>query len=131
MEFESWGDYMAWKLDSDRPIYSQVVERLQTRIVAGECAPGSRLPSVRDLAMEAGINPNTMQRAFAELERQGLVTTQRTSGRLVTEDEALIQRVRAEMAAGKVREFLTQLEEMGFSRGEVVDLLGKVGGSDL
>ena len=114
---------MAWKLDSDRPIYSQVVERLQTRIVAGEYAPGSRLPSVRDLAMEAGVNPNTMQRAFAELERQALVTTQRTSGRHVTEEAALIQAVREEMAAGKLREFLRHMDEMGFSQGEVVALL--------
>ena len=78
---------MAWKLDNDRPIYAQIVEKIKLRIISGFYQPGSKLPSVRDLALEAGVNPNTMQKAFAELENSGLLITMRTSGRMVTEDE--------------------------------------------
>ena len=77
---------MAWTLDSDRPIFLQIVERIQTDIVSGRYQPGDKLPSVRDLAAEASVNPNTMQKAFAELERTGLVYSRRTSGRFITED---------------------------------------------
>ena len=62
---------MAWKLDNDRPIYAQIVEKIKLRIISGFYQPGSKLPSVRDLALEAGVNPNTMQKAFAELENSG------------------------------------------------------------
>ena len=71
---------MAWELNADRPVYTQILEIIQTRIISGIYAPGSRLPSVRELAAEASVNPNTMQRAFVELEKSGLVTTQRGSG---------------------------------------------------
>ena len=81
---------MAWNLDSDRPIYAQLLERIQLQIVSGIYAPGDKLPSVRDLAAEASVNPNTMQKAFAELERSGLIETKRTSGRFVTEDKNMI-----------------------------------------
>ena len=77
---------MLWKFDSSAPIYSQLVRHIQEAIVSGEFTPGDRLPSVRDMAMEAGVNPNTMQRALTELERDGLVYSQRTAGRFVTEN---------------------------------------------
>ena len=70
---------MAWELDADRPIYAQLVERIQREIVSGKYQPGEKLPSVRDLAAVAAVNPNTVQKAFAELERSGLIMTQRTS----------------------------------------------------
>ena len=89
---------MAWSLDSDRPIYAQLVERIQMQIVSGGYPPGGRLPSVRELAAEAAVNPNTMQKAFAELERSGLIVTQRTNGRTVTEDEELIKSIRRKLA---------------------------------
>ena len=72
---------MPWELDNDRPIYLQLMERIQQDIVSGIYKPGDRLPSVRDLAVEAAVNPNTMQKALSELERSGLVYSQRTSGR--------------------------------------------------
>ena len=78
---------MAWNLDSDRPIYAQLLERIELQIVSGTYGPGDKLPSVRELAAEASVNPNTMQKAFAELERSGLIVTKRTSGRFVTEDK--------------------------------------------
>lgn len=114
---------MSWKLDSGRPIYTQIVERLQIQIVSGEYPPGSRLPSVRDLAMEAGVNPNTMQRAFTELERQGLAITHRSSGRQVTEENEMIQNLRNELAAAQVRDFMKRMGELGFGQKEIVSLI--------
>ena len=75
---------MAWALINDRPIYLQLMERIQTDIVSGKYKPGEKLPSVRELALDAAVNPNTMQKALSELERIGLVYSQRTSGRFIT-----------------------------------------------
>ena len=80
---------MTWHFDNDRPIYTQLLEQILFLIVSGQYPPGSKLPSVRDLASEASVNPNTMQRALTELERSGLIYSQRTSGRFVTEDRAM------------------------------------------
>lgn len=81
---------MKWQISNDAPVYAQLIEQIQVGIASGVFAPGERLPSVRDLATEAGVNPNTMQRALAELERQGLVYSQRTAGRFVTEDHKMV-----------------------------------------
>ena len=105
---------MAWKLDNDRPIYAQIVEKIKLRIISGFYQRGSRLPSVRDLALEAGVNPNTMQKAFAELENSGLLITMRTSGRMVTEDEERISMVRETIAQEKIDAFLQDMRELGF-----------------
>ena len=83
---------MAWELDSDRPIFIQIVERIQMEIISGKYSPGDKLPSVRDLAAVAAVNPNTMQKALTELERTGLVYSQRTSGRFITEDAKMIEK---------------------------------------
>lgn len=115
---------MTWKLDSDRPIYSQLVEDIRMRIVSGAYPPGSRLPSVRELASEAGVNPNTMQRAFTELERNGLLETKRTSGRFVTEDEALIRSIRRELAGEQLAEFFHKMEQLGYQKQEALALIG-------
>lgn len=114
---------MAWDLDSDRPIYAQLVERIQMQIVSGYYPPGGKLPSVRELAMEAAVNPNTMQKAFAELERSGLLITQRTNGRTVAEDAEMIQRIRQELARDYVDVFFTRMIELGFSKKEIVELI--------
>ena len=114
---------MAWELDSDRPIYAQLVERIQMQIVSGQYPPGGKLPSVRELAMEAAVNPNTMQKAFAELERSGLIVTQRTNGRLVTEDETLILKIRQGLAEEHVKEFISKMEELGFTGSEIVEIV--------
>lgn len=117
---------MAWDLDSDRPIYAQLVERIQMQIVSGYYPPGGRLPSVRELAMVAAVNPNTMQKAFAELERSGLIITQRTNGRTVTEDAEMIQRIRRELAKEHLDVFFTRMKELGYTRKEIVDLIQQV-----
>ena len=87
---------MPWELDNDRPIYLQLMERIQRDIISGVYKPGDKLPSVRDLAVEAAVNPNTMQKALSELERSGLVYAQRTSGRFITEDEAMLKKMKQE-----------------------------------
>lgn len=114
---------MTWKLDSDRPIYAQLVEDIQMRIVSGAYPPGSRLPSVRELSSEAGVNPNTMQRAFSELERNGLLETRRTSGRFVTEDEALIHSIRRELAEEQLAEFFRKMKRLGYRKQEALALI--------
>ena len=114
---------MAWDLDADRPIYAQLVERIQMQIVSGYYPSGGRLPSVRDLAAVAAVNPNTMQKAFAELERSGLIVTQRTNGRTVTEDEELINNIKSSLAKEQVQNFFDKMKELGYTEHEVVKLL--------
>ena len=114
---------MAWNFSGDRPIYSQLVDKLRQRIVTGEYPPGSRVAPVRELAEEAGVNPNTMQRALSELEAHGLVYTQRTAGRFVTEDAELIAALRAELARQRLKRFLSEMEALGFTRREITELM--------
>ncbi len=116
---------MAWELDSDRPIFLQIVERIQMDIVSGKYAPGDKLPSVRDLAAEASVNPNTMQKAFTELERTGLVYSQRTSGRFITEDINMIEELKSSLAKKKINEFLDLMQKLGFKNEEILSLMNQ------
>lgn len=120
---------MAWTLDSDRPIYAQIVERLKLQIVSGNYPPGARLPSVRELAAQASVNPNTMQKAFTELERTGLIVTLRTSGRIVTQDGERIAGARRELAQEQVRLFWEQMTQLGYDREQILSLLLETGGN--
>ncbi|MBQ9927882.1 MAG: GntR family transcriptional regulator [Lachnospiraceae bacterium] len=122
---------MAWNLDSDRPIYTQILERMEMQIVSGIYKPGSKVPSVRELAAEAGVNPNTMQRALAELERKGLVTTQRTSGRVVTEDMEMIRETRNTLAKEQIQDFIQRMKELGFEKEEILALIKSEAGGEL
>lgn len=112
---------MAWTFKDDRPIYSQLVEQIKIKIISGEWELGSRLSSVRELAEQAGVNPNTMQRALAELERDGLVHSKRTSGRFVTEDEDMIKGVREAVAAENIAAFMENMKRLGFTESEIMD----------
>ena len=114
---------MKWQFSNDAPIYTQLIEQIQVGIVAGAFPPGERLPSVRDLATEAGVNPNTMQRALAELERDGLVYSQRTAGRFVTEDKAMIERVKLDLAESHIQSFLAAMLRLGYQPEDIVTLL--------
>lgn len=105
---------MAEQFDASRPIYAQLVERLKAKILAGTYPPGGHLDSVRDLAAAAGVNPNTMQRALAQLETEGLVRTERTAGRFVTEDTALIEQLRADTAQTLAADFLEKMRGIGY-----------------
>lgn len=114
---------MPWILDSDRPIFVQILERIRIDIVSGKYQPGERLPSVRELAAEVAVNPNTMQRAFAELERLGLVYSKRTSGRFITEDRAMIETLRADIAKDKIKVFLESMEQLGYGMEQIMELI--------
>ena len=114
---------MAWELDSKRSIYGQLVDVIIRRIVTGIYPAGSKLDSVRDLASEAGVNPNTMQRALSELERTGIINTQRTSGKYVTEDQEMIENIRREMANGLVEGLFKDLRELGYEESDVIDIV--------
>ena len=114
---------MAWDLYADRPIYAQLVERIQMQIVSGQYPAGGKLPSVRELAAVAAVNPNTMQKAFAELERSGLIITQRTNGRTVTEDQQKIRDIKEALAQEHVNNFFTKMKELGYTEQEAIELL--------
>ena len=114
---------MAWQFDPDRPIYKQLKERILLRIVSGTYAPGAQLPTVRDLAEEAAVNPNTLQKALAELERDGLVYAQRTSGRFVTEDTAAIRQAKNDLATEQIALFLEKMAAIGYDRSDAVVLI--------
>lgn len=114
---------MNWKLTEDRPIWIQLVDQLTMLIVSGIYASGAAMPAVRTLAGEAGVNPNTMQRALAELENRGLVETRRTAGRIVTEDLSLIQSVRKNFACQRMSEFFASMHALGYTDEQTRELL--------
>lgn len=114
---------MAWKFESDRPIYIQLLEKIEMKIISGEYKPGGRIPSVRDLAEEAHVNPNTMQKAFSELESSGLIVTVPYSGRTVTEDEELIEQVRQIAAKRFTAEYIEKMRELGMSVRQCVSMV--------
>lgn len=114
---------MSEQFDSSRPIYAQLVERLKARILAGTYQSGGHLDSVRDLAAAAGVNPNTMQRALAQLESEGLIRTERTSGRFVTEDTDLIEQLRASAARNIAADFLEKMRSIGYTPQQAAELL--------
>ena len=116
---------MQWQFSNDAPIYTQLIWQVKVGIVTGAFPPGERLPSVRDLATGAGVNPNTMQRALAELERDGLVYSQRTAGRFVTEDDTMIDAAKRSLAGRHVKTFLEAMLRLGFQREEIIDLIGQ------
>ena len=117
------GVRMEWNFKNGIPIYTQIIDEMTTRIASGLYEPGEKLPSVRDLAMDAGVNPNTMQRALAELERRELVFSERTSGRFVTKEESVLKTLHEELARKYFEEFADKLRKIGMS-GE--DIAGAV-----
>lgn len=114
---------MNWELKSDRPVYLQLVEQLQMAIISGQMPPGSRVLSVRELAAQAAVNPNTMQRALAELENLGLVQTHRTSGRCVTTDLDRLAAAKQSLAKQHLDSFATQMRLLGYSDTELTELI--------
>lgn len=116
---------MPWDLDNNRPIYIQLMEKIQLDIVSGVYRPGDRLPSVRELALLAAVNPNTMQKALSELERSGIVYSKRTSGRLITEDESMLKQLKTELAQEHIHAFLEKMDKLGFSKEEILALTQK------
>ena len=111
---------MVWELKNDRPIYAQLIDQIKLRIISGFYRAGDRLPSVRDMASEASVNPNTMQRALNELEREGLLISERTSGRFVTKDSAQIDAMRRQLAEEAAARFRREMQTLGFSEAEML-----------
>lgn len=114
---------MAWDFKSDRSIYSQLIDHLEMSIISGERPPGTKLASVRDLASQAAVNPNTMQRALTELERLGLVYTQRTNGRFITQDLEVIENAKSNFAKEHIGEFLNQMQQLGLTKAQIIKLI--------
>lgn len=114
---------MPWDLDNERPIYLQLMERISQDIISGVYKPGDKLPSVRELALNAAVNPNTMQKALSELERSGLVYSQRTSGRFITEDKNMLKQLKTKLASEHIREFIEKMKQLGFQEEETLNLI--------
>lgn len=119
---------MEYVFDNERPIYIQLVEKIRIEIVSGKLKQGERLPSVRELALIARVNPNTMQKALVELEEEGLVYTERTNGKFVTTNSELINNIKKELAQEKIRNFLNDMENIGITHDEAIMYLQKLGG---
>ncbi len=114
---------MPWNLNSGSPIFIQIIDHLQNDIVSGFYKPGDKLPSVRELAAEAGVNPNTMQKALSEFELTGLVHSERTSGRFITEDQKLIEELKTSLVQTQIKEFFENLKKLGFTENEILQLV--------
>lgn len=114
---------MGWDIENNKPIYKQLVDKITSKIISGEILPGAKLESVRNLAEDAGVNPNTMQKALAELEREELVYSKRTSGRFVTDNEEKIKTMREEVANKEIKNLKLALRELGYSDEEIIKLI--------
>ena len=114
---------MAWQFRGHSPVYRQIVRHIRADILNGRYQPDEQIPPVRQLAMEASVNPNTMQRALQELEARGLLNTQRTAGRTVTEDKTMIAQLREQLAAEQIGAFLQMMEKLGYTRAQTLALL--------
>ncbi len=123
------GEQLELDFNPALPIYTQIVEGFKREILSGDLAPGEKVPPVRELATELGVNPNTLQRAMTELEREGLMYTERTTGRYVTNDGQLIDAMREELIAATVDRFLEEMRSLGCSVAEVERLIRKHGGN--
>ncbi len=121
---------MKWSFDNNMPIYSQIIEQIKLFISSGDIGAGERLPSVRELATDAGVNPNTMQRALSELEGTGLIFSDKTRGRFVTEDAELIARARKELAQKSISGFLNFMHSLGCTKEEIFSLIKDCEGDD-
>lgn len=114
---------MAWTFSGDRPVYLQIAERIEQSVLSGIYPPGGQIPSVRQLALEAAVNPNTVQHAFTELENHGIILSRGTQGRFVTEDTETIEVCRRAMAQKYVRSFLRDLEQLGITKEQAITMI--------
>ncbi|MBQ7647041.1 MAG: GntR family transcriptional regulator [Clostridia bacterium] len=121
---------MKIEYDSGRALYLQLRDKLRDDIVSGVYASGQRLPGVRDLAFAAQVNPNTMQRALVELENEGIIITKSTSGRVVTDDESVIEKAKQDILAEITEEYLARLEKFHINKAETAALIGKYAPDD-
>ena len=118
---------MNFVFDNNTPIYIQLVEQLKKYIISGKIKPGERLPSVRDLALQTKVNPNTMQKALIELENLKLIYTERTNGKYVTEDQKMIDKYKKQYASNLSKQYISSMKEIGLKQEEIIEYL-KIGG---
>lgn len=109
-----------WDFAEGSPIWRQIAVRIKSDVAGGRLAPGEKIASVRDLAVQAGVNPNTMQRALAQLEQEGILRTERTSGRYVTEDAAVLDVLRGQLASGVIADLYRKLRAIGMDDDQIV-----------
>jgi GntR family transcriptional regulator len=116
---------MAFKFDENLPIYIQIMDYIKKKVIIGEIKEGDKLPSVRELSSELKVNPNTISRAYQELEREGFTYTQRGMGTFITEDKDILFNLKKTMAKDIVSKFIYQIKELHFSKEEILTLLGE------
>ena len=114
---------MSWKFDNSSPIYMQIMEQIKKMIARGELNPGDRVPAVRDMALTAGVNPNTMQKALAELESMNLIYTERTNGKYVTNDKKVIEKLKDEYAITLARSYFQGMKKIGLGKADSIKYL--------
>ena len=114
---------MNWKFAGDRPVYQQIMENIRGAVLRGELPPGGRVPSVRELAMQAQVNPTTMQRALTELEREGLLVGGGTSGRTVTKEETVLEEMRRQVLEALARECVEKFRVFGISPAQAAEII--------
>lgn len=114
---------MAWSFTSDKPVYVQIAQRIITSVLSGEYKPGEQIPTVRQLALEAAVNPNTIQHAFAELENEGVIVSLGTTGRFVTENTHVIEQCRKQITEQIVKSFIESLEVMSVSKEQILGMV--------
>ena len=114
---------MAWSFSADRPVYIQISERIKRLVLSGEYKPGEQIPSVRQLALEAAVNPNTIQHAFTELESNGLIISKNTVGRFVTNDEAIIEECRNDLAKSIAKDFIKNMSHLSITPEQAIKII--------
>lgn len=114
-----------WNFNNDKPVYIQIVEEIKIKIITGEYTAGQRIPSVRELAEEARVNPNTMQKALAQTEREGLILSMRTSGKYITNDTEKINSLKSETAEKETDSYLQKMFKLGFNQNEIIDIISE------
>lgn len=117
---------MGWSFDNSKPIYIQIADRIEAEILSGNFYLGEKIPSVRELALQASVNPNTMQRALTELETRGLVTVQRTAGRLVTNDISVIEKVKYDKAEQTAKDFIAQFKALKIDKEKAEQIINEL-----
>ena len=121
---------MDFNFDNERPIYLQLIDLLRIEIISGKLKKGEKIPSVRDLSLSLMVNPNTLQKALMELEKERLIYTERTNGKFVTDDSRLIEKVKREIAKDKVNNYIKSMNSIGISFEDAIKYLKELGGKD-
>lgn len=114
---------MAWSFDKHTPVYMQIADRIRSSIISGEYPPDSQIPSVRQLALLAAVNPNTVQHALTDLETEGIIYSKGTAGRFVTNDPALLDNARKQAARKLVKDFISHAEQMSLTKEELIIMM--------